>query len=281
MDIGLLTTFLEVRKARNFGRAAENLFITQAAVSARVKQLEEHLGVKLFLRQRNNLQLTPEGERLVPHAKTVLLAWSKARQDVDMKPEKTPHLTIGSTAGLWFYGYQQRLALIMSQMPEMYFRTEVYPVEELVEMVLERAVDVAILCDAPSMPDLIMKPLEKLQLVLASNIPNVTLKSALQMNYIYVDWGAAFNIFHAKRLPEFAPAMHYTAMGSIAEAMMKEIKASAFLPKALVECSEVQGLKVVDGAPLFKRDVSVVYRSNSDNKENIESLIFWLSKLKR
>ena len=40
MDIDLLKTFLEVNKTRHFGRAADNLYLTPAAVSARVRQLE-------------------------------------------------------------------------------------------------------------------------------------------------------------------------------------------------------------------------------------------------
>ena len=71
MDIELLRTFIEVRKTRHFGKAAENLYLTQAAVSARIRQLEQLLGVKLFIRSRNNIQLTSEGERLVSHAQTV------------------------------------------------------------------------------------------------------------------------------------------------------------------------------------------------------------------
>ncbi len=280
MDIGLLKTFLEVRKTRSFGRAADNLFVTQAAVSARIKQLEESLGVKLFLRQRNNLQLTAEGERLLPHAETVLLAWARARQEVELKPDQKSQLTIGSTPGLWIYAYQERLASIVSQIPELALRTEVHTPEELVRLVLERALDVAILYDAPTIPDLTTKPLEKLELVLASNIPNVSAKTALQTNYIYVDWGTAFNVFHAKRFSEVSPAMHHTSMGSIAEAMMKEIKASAFLPEKLVNTSAVENLKVVDGSPTFKREVSILYRSNSDDKDNIEQLISRIMKLK-
>ena len=41
MDVKVFKTFLEVANTRHFGRAADNLFITQAAVSARIKQLEE------------------------------------------------------------------------------------------------------------------------------------------------------------------------------------------------------------------------------------------------
>ncbi|WP_082881977.1 LysR family transcriptional regulator [Oleiphilus sp. HI0043] len=39
MDIELLRTFLEVKNTRHFGKAAEHLYLTQAAVSARIKQL--------------------------------------------------------------------------------------------------------------------------------------------------------------------------------------------------------------------------------------------------
>ncbi|MEX2366994.1 MAG: LysR family transcriptional regulator, partial [Pseudohongiellaceae bacterium] len=75
MDIELLRTFLEVRNTRHFGKAANNLFITQAAVSSRIKLLEQMLESPLFVRYRNNLQLTEAGERLVNHAEEILKAW--------------------------------------------------------------------------------------------------------------------------------------------------------------------------------------------------------------
>ncbi|WP_351060278.1 LysR family transcriptional regulator, partial [Psychrobacter sp. TB20-MNA-CIBAN-0197] len=53
MDIDLLKTFVEVVRTRHFGKAAENLYITQSAVSFRIRQLEQGLGVNLFIRQRN------------------------------------------------------------------------------------------------------------------------------------------------------------------------------------------------------------------------------------
>lgn len=48
----------------NFSRAGRELAITQAAVSRRIKTLEDHLGAKLFTRRGKNLDLTAEGERL-------------------------------------------------------------------------------------------------------------------------------------------------------------------------------------------------------------------------
>ena len=63
MDIELLRTFLAVVRTRHFGRAADELCVTQSAVSARIRQLEKTLGKPLFSRIRNNIQLTPEGRQ--------------------------------------------------------------------------------------------------------------------------------------------------------------------------------------------------------------------------
>ena len=56
MDIQLLRTFLELDRTRHFGKAAEILSVTQSAVSARIRLLEETLGVPLFIRRRNEIQ---------------------------------------------------------------------------------------------------------------------------------------------------------------------------------------------------------------------------------
>ncbi len=48
MDVKVFRTFLELAKVRHFGRAAENLYLTQAAVSARIKQLENHFDAQLL-----------------------------------------------------------------------------------------------------------------------------------------------------------------------------------------------------------------------------------------
>ncbi len=48
MDTELLKTFLEVSRTRHFGRAAEALYLTQSAVSFRIRQLENQLGVNLL-----------------------------------------------------------------------------------------------------------------------------------------------------------------------------------------------------------------------------------------
>ncbi len=59
-------------RAMNFSRAGRELNITQAAVSRRIKGLEDHLGATLFTRRGRNLALTPDGERLFQRVRATL-----------------------------------------------------------------------------------------------------------------------------------------------------------------------------------------------------------------
>jgi LysR family transcriptional regulator, flagellar master operon regulator len=126
MDIELLRTFIEVTRTRHFSRAANNLFLTPAAVSARIRQLEQTLGVSLLYRMRGNIQMTAEGERLLPHAQQLVKAWNEAREDVTLKTEQNQRLAIGSTGMLWQFGLQSLVATIHRQMPGLELRAEAW-----------------------------------------------------------------------------------------------------------------------------------------------------------
>ena len=98
MSSDLLRTFLEVAKTRHFCHAAENLYLTQLAVSSRIKQLESGIGVPVFTRQRNNILLTTAGEPLLPHAENLLASWQLAVQEVGIPAKKNAQFSIGGTS---------------------------------------------------------------------------------------------------------------------------------------------------------------------------------------
>ncbi|HWR04702.1 MAG TPA: LysR family transcriptional regulator [Humidesulfovibrio sp.] len=72
MELYQLRTFVAVAEEGHLTRAAERLFISQPAVSAHVKALEEELGVALFMRSARGMQLTREGLALKPRAEAAL-----------------------------------------------------------------------------------------------------------------------------------------------------------------------------------------------------------------
>ena len=60
--LNALKAFEAAARHLSFTKAAEELYVTQAAVSHQIKTLEEHLGLKLFLRKNRSLLLTEEGQ---------------------------------------------------------------------------------------------------------------------------------------------------------------------------------------------------------------------------
>ena len=82
MKIRHLQCFLEVARLGHVGRAAEQLFVTQPAVSKTLRELEDILGVRLFARGRNGLILTAAGEVFQHHVATGVVALEQALDSV-------------------------------------------------------------------------------------------------------------------------------------------------------------------------------------------------------
>lgn len=80
-DILLLKTFVTVVDEAGFSRAADKLSLTQSAVSGHLRRLEDQIGKPLLKRTTRSQQLTPDGERLIAYARTILAlnrdAWAQ------------------------------------------------------------------------------------------------------------------------------------------------------------------------------------------------------------
>ncbi len=271
MDIALLKTFLEVHKTRNFSKAADNLYLTAAAVSARIKQLEQHMGVTLFIRQRGNLQLTSEGERLLPHAETILLNWSRTLQEIALQPEQTARLHIGASAGLWQYALKEKVSEITRALPTLAIRAEAHGPADLVRMLNDRTMDVVVLYDPPALPELRSQRIGQLTLVMMSSIEGVSLSTALEQHYVYVDWGTSFAMFHGDKYGEVPPAALYVNLASIACDYLVKNPGTAYLPASLLD--QVPEITQVKGAPTFRRPIYATSRANSERPEIVDKVI--------
>lgn len=70
--LNALRAFEAAARHENFTRAAEELFVTQGAVSHQVKLLEHDLGVKLFIRGRQRLVITEAGKSYLTYIRDAL-----------------------------------------------------------------------------------------------------------------------------------------------------------------------------------------------------------------
>ena len=91
-----LRYFSAVAEHLHFGRAAQSLHISQPPLSRAIRALEQQLGVALFLRTRRRVELTPEGARLLEHARRVMDQLERAVGEVrDMASGAHGRLRIG------------------------------------------------------------------------------------------------------------------------------------------------------------------------------------------
>lgn len=280
MDTELLRTFLEVRNTRHFGRAASNLFLTQAAVSARIRQLEAALGVTLFVRERNNIRLSSEGERLVPHAETVLMALARARRDMSLEdPGAFPvHLLV--RGGIWTPVLQEKLDALLAAQPDLLLRLDSRQSDVIVRMLLDRAADIALLFEAPDLPELECAAVGDISLRLYSTRRRDTVQNALAGNYVYVNWGSAFARFHSRRFGEHGVTRLQTNMIDVARDYVEKQGGACYLPESQRRSLADRGLHPVADAPEFERQLHMAWHAGAVRRDVLESLAEGFSGLR-
>lgn len=97
MELRVLNYFLAIAREENFTRAAEQLHVTQPTLSRQIADLEEELGVKLFIRSNHNIILTEDGMLLKRRAQELLSLADKTKRDFLYKEENLEGtITIGS-----------------------------------------------------------------------------------------------------------------------------------------------------------------------------------------
>ena len=94
MDKRQLSAFICVFEERNITRAAEQLSLTQPALSATIKALEEELGTQLFVRKARGVEVTEDARALYPHASRMLREMAALASRFRERQHKLP-LSIG------------------------------------------------------------------------------------------------------------------------------------------------------------------------------------------
>ena len=265
MDHDLLKTFVEVSKTKHFGKAAENLYLTQAAISARIRLLESQLGVQLFTRQRNNIHLTPAGERLRPLADASLMLDQRIKQEVAISEEQQQLIAIGATPNIWDAFLQNELGGLFTRFPGMAMRAEAHAAMNIARQLLERTLDIAITFDAPKVDEIRSIELLDIPLHLVCSQKDSQWQQAFAGNYVLVDWGTAFNVQHAKTFRDVPSPILKTNTGRIALDFLLSNGGAAYLPESLVQpYLETRQLHRVTDAPVITR---TAYASMADNPE--------------
>ncbi len=137
-----LRAFEAAARHLSFTRAADELFVTQAAISHQVKGLEDHLGFNLFRRVNRGLMLTDEGQVLFPAVRDGLDTMAAALRQIDRAETGSGPLTVttlDSIASAWLV---PKLGRFRRRHPEIDVRVTVG--DTLVDFTRSHDVDLAI-----------------------------------------------------------------------------------------------------------------------------------------
>ncbi len=278
MDTQLLKTFLEIYRTRHFGQAAHNLHLSQSAVSARIRLLEEELGVSLFTRERNNIQLTAAGEKLLPHAENITTSWGRVRQEMAMGENGSALLSVAAVPSLWDIALQDWAQRVYSDCPEVGLSAEAHDTETLLRNLLAGSLDLAFLFDAPRAAQLKVVEALPVSLIMVSSSPGLSVEEALSGDYVMVDWGTSFAISHAQQFAEMPRPRARVGLGRMAKALLLARGGSAYLAEAMVrEQLRAGHLHRVEGAPAIERMACAVYRLQSSHGKIIDKILPWLA----
>lgn len=273
MDLELLRTFLEVNRVRHFGRAADGLFISQAAVSARVKQLETLLDVRLFERSRREVTLTPEGTRLVRHADRLIHNWRQARQEV-ATGALGRQLAVGGSLRLWGALLQAWFERLRRAHPDLALTAESQTPDLLVRHLLDGVIDVAFMLEPPHLDILIVRPVAPLVLTLVASRPHLDADAALAGDYVMVDWGFAHAVEHRSLFPDAPEPRIRVGEASIALGHLRRLGGAAYLPSRMVKDDLQAGrLFPVEGAPAIEWTVKAAYPVRASRRLLIEEAL--------
>ncbi len=101
MRIEAIETFLCVAETGGFHAAARKLNVTQTAVSARIRLIEEATGKQLFTRGAGGTGLTEFGRQLKPYAEQMVSLWSFASNNLPEQAQSRPALRLGAQLSIW------------------------------------------------------------------------------------------------------------------------------------------------------------------------------------
>jgi DNA-binding transcriptional LysR family regulator len=137
MEIYQLRTFVKVAKLGHLTKASEALHLTQPAVTAQIKAIEQELGIALFERRHGRITLTKAGEMLIPDAEKTLDIFNallgKARQ---IKGEITGQLLIGTFGDPDFLRLGSMLSALLASLPLLEIKTRKALCEDVLDGVL-------------------------------------------------------------------------------------------------------------------------------------------------
>ncbi|MDM5331628.1 LysR family transcriptional regulator [Neobacillus sp. CF12] len=194
----LLSVFISVADKRNFSRAAEELHMTQPAVSQQIQLLEKYIGAKLLLRTNKSVKLTKAGEIVYLHAKEITGLYKRMSELVnELHNEPTGLLKIGASYTFGEYVLPHILAKLKIQFQNIVPSVQIGNTRDIAKAIISHEIDVGIVEGEISNTNIYIKTIstDQMYIVAGGKYPiyhnkEVTRRQVEQENWIVREEGS-------------------------------------------------------------------------------------------
>ncbi len=271
MNINAIQTFLAVVRTRNLNRAAQEMNVTQSAVTARLDTLERTLATKLLIRSRKGATLTKAGFAFLESAEVITRTWQNVRARTDLPRGVTGLFSFVCDPSLWAGLGDTWISDIRAQHSETAIQTWSGLVSDARPWLQSGLSDAALLPEPLIAPGFDSREFSIDQLLQVSTTPRGTMR--WDPTYVFVDYGPAFRARHTQVWPGKDTAAMSFNNPEWALTHLLAHGGSAYLPERMIGACLVAGsLHLVDGATSFTRRTFLTWREGS------EAAFSWLSQ---
>ncbi|WP_232699380.1 LysR family transcriptional regulator [Brevibacillus daliensis] len=146
MNLDSLLIYVKVVEKKNFSKAAEDLALSQPAVSQHIRMLEELYGTTFLIRSPKQVQVTKEGMLFYQKAKQILHMFDETRMELQMmKQEVSGMLHVGASYTIGEYYLPYQLVSYSREYPLVQVNMEIANTEQIVDLVRDEKVDIGLI----------------------------------------------------------------------------------------------------------------------------------------
>lgn len=265
--------FLAVARLGNVSRAAEEMYLTQPTLTARIKALEDELGDQLFVRTSRGMRLTEAGKEFVPYAERSLASLEEGRQRLrELRGASGGRLSLGTSPGVSTYALPAILERFTAAHPRVSVSVRTGHSEDILEMVLKEDVQLGLAREMEH-PEIESLPLYEDELVLVVDPQHrFTEKGSAEIAEVGDEHLILFD--HASSYYELTQSLfrsagirEYSAIEldniEAAKRMVEHRLGVAFLPRTAVVRSVAAGhlsLIEIEDSPEIQRPIVALWR---------------------
>lgn len=270
MDVADLRIFEAVARLSAMNRAASELNTVQSNVTARIRLLEESVGVPLFQRHSRGVSLTAAGQRLLPYAGKVIQLVDEARNAVADDGQPNGRLILGSLETTAMLRLPDVLAHFAASYPAVDLALTTGTTNELVRQVLERRIEGAFVCAPVDHPALAQEIIYREELAIVSSPALRRLGDVLRqrdMKIVVLRLGCSYRQrLEALLAKRGVVGLRHLEFGTL-DAILGCVAAGigiTLLPRSIVEAARRQGRVAVHRLPTEEARVDTVFIRRRD-----------------